>query len=165
VVEIRGAEEDDDQALRELDAATWSPRISPGPPPDRERPFLDRFGAANVLVAAAGEEVVGYLILSPWLALESAAHVAELRGLGVAPERQGEGIGGHLVEAAIERARARGIRRLVLRVLSTNPAARRLYERHGFEVEGAYREAFLLDGAYVDDQLMALDLSAQADAR
>jgi ribosomal protein S18 acetylase RimI-like enzyme len=112
-----------------------------------------------VLVAADGEEVVGYLILGPWLALESAAHVAELRGLAVAPEHQGEGIGGGLIEAAIERARAEGVRRLVLRVLSTNPAARRLYERHGFEVEGAYREAFLLEGAYVDDQLMALDLS------
>lgn len=151
--------------MRRLDAATWSPRVSPAPPPDPDRPFLDRFGTANVLVAAAGEEVVGYLILGPWLALESAAHVAELRGLAVLPEHQGKGIGGRLVEAAIERARADSIRRLVLRVLSTNPAARRLYERHGFEVEGAYREAFLLEGAYVDDQLMALDLSTQADAR
>ena len=39
----------------------------------------------------------------------------------------------------------------MLRVLSTNPDARRLYERHGFVVEGAYREAFLIEGAYVDD--------------
>ena len=106
-----------------------------------------------------GEERVGFLILGPWLPLESAAHVAEVRGLGVDPERQGEGIGGRLLEAAIERARSQGRPRIVLRVLSTNPAARRLYERHGFEVEGAYREAFLLEGAYVDDQLMALDLT------
>jgi RimJ/RimL family protein N-acetyltransferase len=44
-------------------------------------------------------------------------------------------------------------------VLATNAGARRLYERHGFEVEGTHREAFLLEGAYVDDLLMALDLS------
>jgi ribosomal protein S18 acetylase RimI-like enzyme len=112
-----------------------------------------------VLVAAGGEELVGYLILGPWVALESAAHVAEVRGLAVAPGRQGEGIGGRLLEAAIERSRRESVRRLVLRVLSTNAAARRLYERHGFEVEGTHREAFLLQGAYVDDLLMALDLS------
>jgi ribosomal protein S18 acetylase RimI-like enzyme len=139
--------------------ATWSPRVTPGPAPDPERPFLDRFGVENVLVAADGEEVVGYLILGPWLALAAAAHVAEVHGLAVSPERQGEGIGGRLLAAAIERSRRESVRRLVLRVLSTNPGAVHLYERHGFEVEGVQREAFLLDGAYVDDLLMALDLS------
>jgi RimJ/RimL family protein N-acetyltransferase len=137
---------------------TWSPLVSPGPPPDPARPFLGRFGTANVLVAGAGDEVVGYLILGPWVTLESAAHVAEVRGLAVAPDHQGDGIGGGLLEAAVERARGESIRRLVLRVLSTNAAARRLYERHGFELEGARREAFLLRGAYVDDLLMAMDL-------
>ena len=112
-----------------------------------------------MLVAADREEPVGYLILGPWVALESAAHVAEVHGLAVAPDHQGEGIGGCLLEAAIERCRKESARRLVLRVLSINRGARRLYERHGFEVEGAHREAFLLEGAYVDDLLMALDLS------
>jgi ribosomal protein S18 acetylase RimI-like enzyme len=158
MVGIRGANEDDEGALRRLDAATWSPRVSPGPPPDPGRPFLDRFGADNVLVAVDGEELVGYLIRGPWVTLRSAAHVAEVRGLAVAPDRQGEGIGARLLEAAIERCRRESVRRLVLRVLSTNPGARRLYERHGFEVEGTRREAFLLEGTYVDDLLMALDL-------
>jgi RimJ/RimL family protein N-acetyltransferase len=112
-----------------------------------------------VLVAADGQELVGFLVLGPWVTLESAAHVTEVRGLAVAPVRQGEGIGARLLVAAIERCRREGVRRLVLRVLSTNPGARRLYERHGFEIEGAHREAFLLEGAYVDDLLMALDLS------
>jgi ribosomal protein S18 acetylase RimI-like enzyme len=110
-------------------------------------------------VAIADREVVGYAILGPWVTLESAAHVAEVRGLAVAPDRQGEGIGGRLLGATIERARGQGIRKLVLRVLSTNPGARLLYERHQFTVEGARREAFSIDGAYVDDILMALDLS------
>jgi ribosomal protein S18 acetylase RimI-like enzyme len=158
VVGIRGAYETDERALRRLDAATWSPRVSPGPPPDPDRPFLDRFGADNVCVAVDGEELVGYLILGPWVTLESAAHVAEVRGLAVAPECQGDGIGARLLEAAIDRSRRESVRRLVLRVLSTNAGARRLYERHGFEVEGTRREAFLLEGAYVDDLLMALDL-------
>jgi ribosomal protein S18 acetylase RimI-like enzyme len=111
-----------------------------------------------VLVATDEKELVGYLILGPWVALESAAHVAEVHGLAVAPSHQREGIGGRLLDAAIERSRQEGVRRLVLRVLSTNRGARRLYERHGFEVEGAHREVFLLEGSYVDDLLMALDL-------
>jgi L-amino acid N-acyltransferase YncA len=133
--------------------------VSPGPPPDPERPFLRRFGADNVLVAADEKELVGYLILGPWVALESAAHVAEVHGLAVALDRQGEGIGGRLLDAAIERSRRQNVRRLVLRVLSTNRGARRLYERYGFEVEGTHREVFLLEGSYVDDLLMALDLN------
>jgi RimJ/RimL family protein N-acetyltransferase len=42
-----------------------------------------------------------------------------------------------------------------LRVLATNPRARRVYERAGFSVEGVLREEFVLDGAFVDDVLMA----------
>lgn len=48
---------------------------------------------------------------------------------------------------------------MVLRVLSGNAAARHLYEKRGFVVEGALREAFLLEGAYVDDLMMGLDLN------
>jgi ribosomal protein S18 acetylase RimI-like enzyme len=159
VITIRDAHQADERRLRELEAATWSPRVNPGPPPDPDRHFLDRFDSENVLVAVDGEAPVGSLILGTWLPLESSHHVAEVNGLAVDPARHGEGIGGRLVEAAIARVRERGKRRLVLRVLSTNAAARRLYERHGFQLEGRRREAFLLDGAYVDDLLMALDLT------
>jgi ribosomal protein S18 acetylase RimI-like enzyme len=159
VVEIRIARDGDEPALRALDVATWSARSSPAPPPDPARPFLEHWGAANVLVAIDGDEVLGSLILAPWLGLQSTRHVLEIRGLAVDPARQGEGIGTRLLDAAVTRAREEGRRRLLLRVLSTNSPARRLYERHGFEVEGTYRESFLIDGAYVDDLVMALDLT------
>ena len=44
-------------------------------------------------------------------------------------------------------------------MLTRNEAALRLYERCGFVVEGVLRGEFFLDGVYVDDLLMALDLS------
>jgi len=113
-----------------------------------------------VLVALDGEEVLGSLVLGPWTDLESSRHVLEVKGIAVDPARQGEGIGAALLDAAIARARERGMRRLVLRVLSANAGARHLYESRGFEVEGARREAFLLEGAYVDDLMMGLDLKA-----
>ncbi len=112
-----------------------------------------------MLVAVDGEEVLGNLLLGPWTELESSRHVLEVKGLAVHPARQGGGVGAALLDAGIARAREGGMRRLVLRVLSGNVGARRLYAGRGFEVEGARREAFLLDGVYVDDLMMGLDLS------
>jgi RimJ/RimL family protein N-acetyltransferase len=43
---------------------------------------------------------------------------------------------------------------MTLRVLGHNLAARRLYERCGFTVEGVFPEEFLIDGHYVDDIAM-----------
>lgn len=156
---MRAARSDDEGAIRRLEAATWSPRWAPGPSPDPEAEFLSRFGPENVIVAVDGEALVGYLILGPWTDLESARHVLLINGLAVDPERQGEGVGATLLASGIERARRAGARRVRLRVLSTNEGARRLYERHGFKIEGILRQSFLLDGTYVDDVLMALDLT------
>ncbi len=47
---------------------------------------------------------------------------------------------------------------MTLRVLGLNTAARRLYERCGFRMEGVLREEFLLEECYVDDVLMARQL-------
>jgi ribosomal protein S18 acetylase RimI-like enzyme len=158
---VRDAGEGDESALRRLEVATWSTQSSPGPRPDPDRPVLPRYGVGNVLVAVDGDEVLGSLLLGPWTELESSRHVLEVKGLAVDPERQGEGAGAALLDAAIARARERDARRLVLRVLSSNDAALHLYVSRGFEVEGAVREAFLLDGAYVDDLTMGIDLAAR----
>jgi UDP-4-amino-4,6-dideoxy-N-acetyl-beta-L-altrosamine N-acetyltransferase len=46
--------------------------------------------------------------------------------------------------------------RLWLAVLETNHVAIRLYEKHGFRVEGRYREAIFRDGKYLDYIIMSL---------
>jgi ribosomal protein S18 acetylase RimI-like enzyme len=86
--------------------------------------------------------------------------VVEGRGLAVDPGMQGRGIGRALLDAAVEEARQRGARRLTLRVLSTNTAARAAYEAAGFEVEGVLRGEFVIDGREVDDVLMARELGS-----
>lgn len=48
----------------------------------------------------------------------------------------------------------------MLRVLSSNQAARTLYESCGFTTEAILREQFLLDGNYIDDVVMAIHLTA-----
>lgn len=52
-------------------------------------------------------------------------------------------------------ARESAATKLSLRVLGSNTAAIRLYERHGYLVEGRYVNEFLIDGEYVDDVTLA----------
>ena len=152
---------EDGPALLALDAATWSPDVSPAPAPGRKDPFFkegDR--REDVLVAEVEGRPVGYLQLQRATRVASNAHVLQIRGLAVDPREQGGGVGRSLLEGAITEARRRGARRLTLRVLAPNAVARAAYEASGFEVEGVLRGEFLLGGRYVDDVLMALDLTA-----
>ena len=54
-------------------------------------------------------------------------------GIVVAREARGQGIGSELLRRVEGFARDRGFRQVRLDVVDTNPGARRLYERHGFE--------------------------------
>jgi GNAT superfamily N-acetyltransferase len=60
-----------------------------------------------------------------------------LEDLFVAPEARRGGLGRALVATTIERARARGCRRIELDTAETNHPARALYESMGFD-DGAY---------------------------
>jgi L-amino acid N-acyltransferase YncA len=146
--------------LQRIDAVTWSSAVSPVPPPEENRSFFDSTSADEVLVAEFNGRVAGYVELGPFYKIKASAHVLELKSLAVCPDQQRRGFGRLLVEAAIDAARRRKARRIVLRVLEPNGTARRLYAECGFKIEGILREQFLLDGRYVDDVFMALDLTA-----
>lgn len=160
VAHIRPATPDDEEPLARLDRAVWSTlhSVQPRPQPPYEPFFTERSGPREILVAELDGAVVGYLRLGLATPLKSNAHVRQIRGLAVAPEARGAGVGRALVRAAVEEARRQGARRLSLRVLGHNTAARKLYESEGFVVEGVQPEEFLLDGAYVDDVLMGRPL-------
>jgi ribosomal protein S18 acetylase RimI-like enzyme len=163
VTTIRRARPEDEPKLRDIDAATWTAGVSPAPRPSADAAFFrERIAPADVLVAETGHVVAGYAALGQSLSLASCSHVLEIRGLAVHPARQHCGLGRQLVEACIELARSRGARKLSLRVLGGNVAARRLYESCGFTVEGILREEFFLGGRYVDDVLMACMLEVVA---
>jgi ribosomal protein S18 acetylase RimI-like enzyme len=156
---IRPARPSDEDELEVLDAATWTPDVTPAPYDPERRFFDERTRADDVLVATVDGRIAGYVKLGRVNELAASDHVRMVSGLAVGPEFQRRGLGRALVDAAIAEARARGARRLTLRVLGGNEGARRLYEAAGFVVEGIQRGEFLLDGRYVDDVLMALDLT------
>ncbi|MFJ6213835.1 GNAT family N-acetyltransferase [Streptomyces sp. NPDC092296] len=156
---IRPAEESDGRPLAELDRRCWSWLSEVGPLRAADVPFFDeRHGPDQYLVAVVAGRVAGYVrVVRPTL-LASNAHVRQIQGLGVDPDLRGRGVGRALVEAACERARSAGARRLTLRVLGHNAPARALYESCGFVVEGVLPEEFRLNGRYVDDIWMGRSL-------
>ena len=160
VVEVRAAKPADEDALAAIDRATWTTLSSPAPfPGDDWRFFDERTQPEEVVVALVDGEVAGYAKLRHPTALPASTHVLMIQGLAVAPAKQRLGVGRALIDAAIAEGYRRGIRRVTLRVLGPNDAARRLYESAGFVVEGVMRGEFLLDGEYVDDVAMALELA------
>jgi ribosomal protein S18 acetylase RimI-like enzyme len=66
---------------------------------------------------------------------ERTAHIAQM---AVAPGHRGCGVGRRLVQLAAERAGHGGFDRLTLLVAQSNPGARRLYERAGFEAAAEF---------------------------
>ncbi|GHI08266.1 acetyltransferase [Streptomyces cellostaticus] len=157
---IRIALPEDDQELTLLDKATWSTlhAVVPEPQPPYDPFFGDRHTPEDTLVAELGGRVVGYVLLGFPTPLAANAHVRQIQGLAVHDDARGKGVGRALIRAAVEQARARGARRITLRVLGHNTPARRLYESEGFVVEGVLPEEFLLRGKYADDVFMGRSL-------
>jgi len=157
---IRTAVPADEEPLALLDQVSWSTlhAVMPRPEPPYPPLFDERHPAAEYLVAELDGRVVGYVRLTNTIPLASHTHVLSIQGFLVSDEARGRGVGRALIRAAVAEARARGARRLTLRVLGHNTPARRLYESEGFAVEGVLPGEFLLDGAYVDDICMGRSL-------
>lgn len=157
---LRPAQVADGAALRKIDLETWSSDVSPAPAPPADAPFFrPQADPTDIVVAELDGRVVGYVAVHQALPIPSHDHVLEIGGLAVSPAYQGRGVARALIEGAKAEASRRSARKLTLRVLAPNAPARRLYESCGFRVEGILTEEFLLDGAYVDDVLMACPLT------
>lgn len=125
---------------------------------EQEVGFIEEAAASEnslFLVAEADGKLVGSLV-STGGKRQGNRHVTTL-GVSVAAGHRGQGIGTARLKSAVEWARANPVvRRVELHVFARNAAARRLYERIGFEVEGRRRRAAFRDGEYLDDYVMAL---------
>jgi ribosomal protein S18 acetylase RimI-like enzyme len=123
--------------------------------------FEDRLARSAVFAAFRGGELLG---IAGFLVQHGPkhAHKGMLWGMYVRPQARGAGIGARLVAAVIEHASA-DVELIELTVVSENRAARRLYERFGFEEYGLEKRAAKYLGRYHDDVLMAKILAPEGE--
>ncbi len=125
-------------------------------PLDRIEAFVRDSVATDAVqfMAVQGRQVVGWADVFPSWA-HAVAHCGSL-GMGVLPAFRGQGIGRRLLQACIDKARAKGITRIELEVRADNQPAIGLYRSMGFEQEAVKRRAMRFDGHYHDALLMSL---------
>jgi RimJ/RimL family protein N-acetyltransferase len=132
----------------------------------RERRFLSMLEAPSVedVGAFSGSPDVGQVVAVDAWTIVGWGDVRRFRapgfthrgtlGMGLVASHRGRGIGSRLLTAVIALCPSLAITRLELTVFRSNAAAHRLYERHGFVLEGELPGARLLDGVADDVLLM-----------
>lgn len=120
----------------------------------REMRFLSQMGFGLKLVARVNElalgislgfvyirsgELVGNVSVYPANFPTDLGETWILANVGVHPEHQRSGIAHELMLASLDMVRERGAARIILQVNCDNTPALRLYERHGFIYERAWR--------------------------
>ncbi len=86
-------------------------------------------------------------------------HKGSIVSMYVVPEARGRGLGRALLRDAIRRVRdIEGVENLLLGVMVSQTAARKLYASLGFTVYGREARALCVDGQYYDEEFMQLDL-------
>jgi RimJ/RimL family protein N-acetyltransferase len=106
-----------------------------------------------VLVADVKGELVGYVEASGGVFRRN-RHTAYVV-IGIRQSHAGQGIGGRLLGELERWARATGVLRLELTVMTNNERAVGLYRKSGYQIEGTRRAALLVDDELVDELWMA----------
>ncbi|WP_186577727.1 GNAT family N-acetyltransferase [Aquibacillus kalidii] len=114
----------------------------------------DNVAERNVfLIAEINGEIVGFSRCEGSL-LKRYSHRVEF-GIAVLKEYWGYGIGTTLLKRSIDWADSNGIKKIMLSVLETNEKAIKIYQQHGFEIEGTLRNDKLLsDGEFYNTLVM-----------
>ena len=115
---------------------------------DMIRRVLGTAGAFGLVARSPGDLSIEAFALARIVVDE-----CELLSLGVAPDRQRQGIGAALLDAAMGRAAALGVRHFFLEVGEFNAPARRLYESRGLKVVGRRADYYALEGGAAMDAL------------
>jgi lactoylglutathione lyase len=106
--------------------------------------------AGEVLVAVAGDRIVGHLQL-----VEAADSLrGEIKNMAVEPSHRGRGIGRRLLQAAADVARAEDRSLLVVATAAADVDNLRFYQRAGFRLRSVERDAFSAAAGYAPDTVI-----------
>ncbi len=130
---------------------------------EARRPWFRDFDPVRrpLLVAEDEAGIAGWVSLHSFYGRPAYFATVEL-GLYVDPARQGQGVGKRLLDAALERAPACGIRTLLAFVFGHNAASLRLFASRGFERWGWLPAVAELDGIERDLAILGRRLAPQA---
>jgi len=125
---------------------------------DHEEVLLrhNELGSRVFFVAMVEGEVVGWVHLDA-AELTKLTHTAELT-VGVIGAYRGHGIGSQLLERGLQWAAVNGYEKIYQAIPATNDEAIAFLEDHGWETEAVRADHYKIDGAYVDEVMMAVSL-------
>jgi [ribosomal protein S18]-alanine N-acetyltransferase len=139
-VAVRQARKSDLDAILRIEHRVFS---DPWSPESFAPEFDDPYTWFRVAESDAG--LVGYVVA------RIVAQQGEIANIAIDPEHQRNGLGGVLLDAAVEAAEAAECEAVWLEVRLSNDAARRLYASRGFELIGRRRSYYR---APVEDALV-----------
>jgi ribosomal protein S18 acetylase RimI-like enzyme len=148
---------DDVLALFEPDAFARSWRESLTAPPQ---------GVYRLMVACAGDQVVGLAAVGPSQDPDAGGAQGEVTVLGVHPDARRQGHGSRLLNASVDVLREAGADAVSLWVLADDEAGRAFLTASGFAPDGAYRDRVVSpDGDTLREVRLAATLTdGQEDA-
>ncbi len=129
------------------------------PPVEKSKQWMEsvlRSGCPFLVVESLGE-IVGWCDVGR-NDRQGFTHLGEL-GMGLDSNFRGQGLGAELLRTAVGHARRVGLEKLELEVFASNVAARKLYEKLGFSVDGVRVKARKLGEEYTDVVCMSLFLA------
>ncbi|MEX3776581.1 N-acetyltransferase family protein [Pseudomonas sp. MYb118] len=120
-----------------------------------------RLGYPVLVAVDADNSVLGYASFGDWRAWDGYRHTVE-HSIYVRGDQRGNGLGKHLLQALIERARDIGKHVMVAGIEAGNLASIRLHEKLGFEHAGTLREVGVKFGTWLDLTFLQLKLDARS---
>lgn len=128
------------------DCPSWT--VSPVTPAEDSLAELDSYlHAGRILVARTGPEIVGHLQLTG----TGQPGQAEVKNMAVCEDRQGQGLGRRLMQAALTLVAAEGVTTVRVATATADIGNLRFYQRLGFRMRSIERDVFTTSAGYPSD--------------
>jgi ribosomal-protein-alanine N-acetyltransferase len=112
---------------------------------------------ASALVVEEGDRVDGFVVIFQVL------DEASIHSIAVQPTQQGKGLGQMLLNAALLQMQQAGATRCLLEVRQSNSAARRLYQRSGFTLDGVRKNYYATEGGREEALMMSREIERKSE--
>jgi GNAT superfamily N-acetyltransferase len=113
-----------------------------------------------LVVACAGEQVVGFAAVGPSVDADATETSGEMLALGVHPDARRNGHGSRLLNASVDTLRGKGFGSLSTWILATDEATRAFLTAAGLSPDSAYRDRVIdVDGTVAREVRLNADLS------